>query len=139
MTDKKNYTKGDLRYWQTRVHTKNEHNWNCFFQHDGERKHLSLPRASGSAELSAKTRRLFAAGKAKEIYAFLKANGWTATLAKFWPKAETPDNPNEVTVGAFIDAAHKNCKMDNRTRTGYETCFRRIVSDIFGISGDRYD
>jgi hypothetical protein len=52
-----------------------------------------------------------AAIKARDIYVFLKANGWEATLAKFKPESDVVPRLN-VTVGEFLTAV-KN--------TGFET------------------
>jgi integrase len=136
---KKKHSKGSKLYWQDRVHSVNGHNWNCFFMHRGERKHLSLPLPANEQKLSAQSRRAYAGDRAQEIYTFLKAHGWTETMAKFWPKTVDAKILG-TTVGDFLQAVSKNVKMDNRTLTGYQTCLRRIVSDVFEISGgDRYD
>jgi integrase len=44
-----------------------------------------------------------------------------------------------LALGEFLQAVRENCSMENGTRTGYETCLRRIVSDIFKIDGQRHD
>ncbi len=44
-----------------------------------------------------------AAVKARDIYVFLKANGWDAALAKFKPEAERASHL-ELTVGAYLEA-----------------------------------
>jgi hypothetical protein len=78
-----------------------------------------------------------AAQRAADIYISLRANGWEQTLQKF--RKTKAEKQVDVTVGEFLQAVRKNCRMEDRTRTGYETCLRRIVSDVFKIQGDRYD
>lgn len=124
-------TKEDSRYWEARIHTSNGgQNWNCFFQHQGERKHLSIPPSVQA--FSAKTKKQLAAEKAKEIYQSLKANGWPVTLAKYWSKTAT-EKKTDVTVGEFLDAVKGHCQIKAGTLTGYTTCFRRIVGDVFNF------
>ena len=120
MSQRTKYPKSDLRHWQAKIH-KSTHNWTCFFQKDGVRKHLSLNTASKEV----------AAAKAREIHRYLIANGWQMTLEKFRPKSARQSG---LTIGQFLAAVRNNCEFAQRTRLEYESCLKRIVSDIFRIS-----
>jgi integrase len=130
------YSKSDDRYWKRRIYKsvstrdgKENKNYSCAFQFGGPegRKWLSL----GTADKSK------AAKKAKAIYKSLTTNGWEVTLAKFKPAMTK--KKIDITVGEFLNAVRENCQLATGTQISYETCLRRIVSDIFKISGDRYD
>lgn len=127
-------SKSTLQYWEKRIYKgvstrdgKLNNNWSCAFQFGNRRMWMSLGTPIKSE----------AAIKARKIHLSLQNVGWELTLAKFKPAMT--EKKTDVTVGEFLDAVRENCKMETGTRTGYETCLRRIVSDIFKISGDRYD
>lgn len=77
-----------------------------------------------------------AASKAKEIYIFLKANGWGATLEKYRPKSDTVDR-NQLTVGQFLSAVTKTHHLSAGTLRNYTNCLRTIVSGVFGIKSSK--
>jgi integrase len=81
-----------------------------------------------------------AAKKAKEIFTFLDANGWPATLAKFKPDSGTAPRLN-LTVGDYLQAVHGIGHLRPRTFLNYQNCFRTLVSEAFGVKGDdsKYD
>lgn len=98
------------------------------FQHLGQR--ASFPMGSSDADS--------AAASARDIYIFLKANGWDATLAKFKPKAATKD---VLTVGDYLKTVRETGKLRLRTFLNYENCFRSILANVFGIKNTaaKYD
>ena len=81
-----------------------------------------------------------AAVKARDIYVFLKANGWDAALAKFKPESDIAPRLN-LTVGGFLNAVKATGYLRLRTFLNYQNCLRTIVSEIFGVRTDesKYD
>lgn len=81
-----------------------------------------------------------AANNAKEIFVFLDANGWEATLAKFKPDSEAAARLN-ITVGDYLRMVNNTGELRVRTFLNYQNCFRTIVSEAFGVRGDdsKYD
>jgi len=81
-----------------------------------------------------------AAEDAKQIFIFLKANGWEKTLQKFKPDCEAK---LQVTVGDYLKAVDQTRKLRPRTFDNYRRCFRTIVAEVFGIrpkkSESKYD
>lgn len=72
-----------------------------------------------------------AAGKARDIYRLLVANGWEAVNEQYKPKPkEFSESP---TLGEFFQAVEKNVAFNPKTFASYCRRFRTIVSDIFGI------
>jgi integrase len=76
-----------------------------------------------------------AAKKAKELFTFLEANGWDATLAKFKPESSAAPRLN-LTVGDYLDAVNETGYLGVRTFLNYQNCFRTILSELFGVRGD---
>lgn len=91
-------------------------------QHGGRREFFGLNTTSQDA----------AAVKARDIFTFLKANGWDATLAKFKPDADGQAKL-DVTVGDYLSAVDGTRKLRNRTFLNYRNCLRTIVAEAFGI------
>ena len=91
-------------------------------QHGGKRHRWSL--ASPNREA--------AAGRAKEIYLFVQANGWEMALAKFRPqfRKEKKQNP---TVGEFLDELKARADAKAKTLEDYARAFRTIVAAVAGI------
>jgi len=81
-----------------------------------------------------------AAKKAKEVYMFLEANGWDSTLSKFKPESAIAPQLN-LTVGVYLGAVKKTGLLRLRTFLNYQNCLRTILSELFGVRGDksRYD
>jgi integrase len=77
-----------------------------------------------------------AAKKAKEVFTFLEANGWDATLAKFKPDGNGAPT-NTLTVGEYLRAIRDTGKLRLRTFLNYENCLHTIVAGIFGVKHDR--
>ncbi len=74
-----------------------------------------------------------AATKAKEIYTFLIANGWSGALAEYKPKEETAD---VSTVGDLVAKATKNAEVRPLTLRQYIGALRKVVGSINGINSD---
>ena len=74
-----------------------------------------------------------AATKAKEIYTFLNANGWSGALAEYKPKEETAD---VATVGDLVAKATKNAEVRPLTLRQYIGALRKVVGAINGINSD---
>jgi integrase len=129
------FSKTDVRFWQDRLFRETYRNngrlhktshWSARIQHQGRRERFPLYTPNKAA----------AAAKARDIYLFLAANGWEATLARY-RKAKVvaaPGNSEEpCTVGEFLEAIFLT--TTNRTTVeGYAKSLRQIVSDIFGLS-----
>jgi integrase len=134
------FPKSDIRHWYKSVFRRRY-------------RHNEGPRYVGhySVQLSFRHRReefalltankSAAAARAKEIFEFLRANGWEATIAKFksTPKIEDPSAVN--TVGDFIEAVQATTTSTrSRTLPEYVRSFRRIVANAFGIDdAGKYD
>jgi integrase len=91
-------------------------------QHGGRREFFALT----------STNQDVAARKAVEIFTFLKANGWDATLAKFKPDAQG-EVKLDVTIGDFLSAVEATRRLRTRTFVNYRNCLRTIVAETFGI------
>lgn len=63
-----------------------------------------------------------AAKKAKEVFTFLEANGWDATLAKFKPESDVAPRLN-LTVGQYLSAVKDTSYLRLRTFLNYQNCF----------------
>lgn len=119
-----------VEYWKERLYRKSftrggvrreVPEWSVRLQHLGRREAFALASTNASV----------AATKAKEIAAFLEANGWDATLAKFKPsqiaKAEI------CTVGEFLSDVAKRSHLKPMTVRRYAVKLRKMVSDIAGL------
>lgn len=99
--------------------------WQVRLFHVGKESWFNLATANQAA----------AAVKARDIYLFLKANGWEAALAKFKPESDAAPRLN-LTVGDFLKAVKSTGHLRLRTFLNYQNCFRTIVSEIFGVRSD---
>ena len=81
------------------------------------------------------TNQSVAAKKAKEIFTFLEANGWTAALAKFKPDMEV--SKDGCTVGAFLDQVKAVSGLKAGTFEIYAKKFRSLVAGVFKIEGGK--
>lgn len=80
------------------------------------------------------TNRAAAAVQALEVFRFLKANGWKATLAKFKPECETRLN---TTIGDYLSAVQGlNC-LRQRTFLNYQNGLRTIAAEVLGVKPDK--
>jgi integrase len=133
------FPKSDIRHWYKSVfrrryrHNKDSRHVGHYsvqlsFRH--RREEFALPTANKSA----------AAARAKEIFEFLRANGWEATIAKFKPDPRlAPDQEGVIgTVGEFIAAVQATTtSVRPRTLAEYIRSFRRIVAGAFAIDEPR--
>jgi integrase len=128
------FPKSDIRHWQRSVfrrrysHNKRSRQVGHYsvqltFQH--RREEFALGTANKTA----------AAGRAKEIFEFLRANGWEATIAIFKPTPKQAVGEGVIsTAGEFIQAVQAtNPSVRARTQAEYIRSFRRIVAGAFGI------
>ena len=77
-----------------------------------------------------------AAAKARDIYVFLIANGWAATIAKYKPASEVAKRIH-LTVGEFLNAVENSGYLLIGTFLNYQNCFRTIISEAFGLKKDK--
>lgn len=137
--DRAALSKTDVRYWQRVIfqatYRKNGSkrtvaHWSAKIQHAHRRETISLETPNRAA----------AAAKARDIYLFLKANGWNETLAKFKPSRRTPKS-QVVTVGEFLEAVSTQFGGKRKTIDDYARAFRRIIAGIFEIdaAASKYD
>ena len=134
------FGKADLRYWKDalfqQTYKQGEHLVECRdysvrIMHKGRRAIFSLGTQNENT----------ASGKAKEIYEFLKAMGWDATLAKYKEKGTGTYKKSATTVGEFFETVMVNSKARPKTFGGYCKAFRTIVAAICKIDGghEKYD
>ena len=121
------YAKTDVRYWRQALTRTvwdggEAKTFSIQVQHLGRRVRFPL-RQSGE---------FAAAERAKEIYLFLLANGWDATLAKFKPEAVK--KLKAPTVGEFLAAAQAVANVAPGTFNTYAVKFRSIVAGVVGIT-----
>jgi hypothetical protein len=121
------FAKTDVRYWRqaltrTAWDGGEAKTFSIQVQHLGRRVRFPL-RQSGE---------FAAAERAKEIYLFLLANGWDATLTKFKP--EIAPKRKAPTVGEFLAAAKAVTSVAPGTFNTYAVKFRGIVAGVVGIS-----
>jgi integrase len=134
------FPKSDIRHWYKSVfrrryrHNKGSryvghYSVQLSFRH--RREEFALLTANKSA----------AAARAKEIFEFLRANGWEATIAKFKSTPKIEDDCAVSTVGDFIEAVQASTTSTrSRTLAEYIRSFRRIVAGAFGIDdAGKYD
>jgi integrase len=141
LTTSSRFAKSDIRYWQAavfqRVRTRGgtrqaSKHFSVQLMAGGKRREFNLGVSNKSV----------AAQKAREIYEYLKVNGWDATLAAFKAVETRGNEPRGVsTVGDFIRAIEETTPARNRTVVEYIRRFRQIVAEMFGIETDnsKYD
>lgn len=121
-------SKSDSRYWLEKGRLFKNHgaaDYSCRFTALKRREHFSL----GSSN------RRTAAAKAAEIYSFIQAQGWEATLERYKPSMA--DAIEETTVGMLIKEASRLSSARQQSLNAYTKAFRRIVSEIKGIKVQR--
>jgi integrase len=106
-------------------------NWMAAFSHQGKRESLSLETSNHEA----------AAARAKDLFIYLKANGWDKWREQFKPQSVKKDQPqSDATVGAYLQTARVvllDGGCDPKTFQQYSQCLRHVAADIQGI-GDRF-
>ena len=130
------FSKTDVRYWKERIFkpvyhragiTRESPNWAVEIQHGGNRHRWSLASPNRDA----------AAARAREIYLFVRANGWEMALAKFRPQS-TREKKQNATVGEFLGELKARADAKAKTLEDYARAFRTIVAAVAGIqSGGR--
>jgi hypothetical protein len=126
-------SKTDLRFWKKKIFKPE------YRRSDGTRRRST----NYAVEISFRGRRLkwsletpnqeAAAARAKEIYIFVQANGWDATLARYRPKKEPPATRPDITIDEFLGEVRAASQLKESTLNSYAEAFRRIVADIAGI------
>jgi integrase len=134
------FPKSDIRYWYKSVFRRR-------YRHNETSRHVGhycvqlqfRRRREEFALLTAN--KAAAAARAKEIFEFLRANGWEATIAKFKANSKRADDNAVRTVGDFIEAVQATTTSTrSRTLPEYVRSFRRIVASTFGIDdAGKYD
>jgi integrase len=136
------YPKTDVRYWQKTIfrRTYRKDGQGFLVSHYSARVQYGGRRAFFALEGQG-LNRAAAADHAREIYLFLLANGWEATLAKYKPSPIKSAEGACSTVGDFIDQIKATGASRGRTLEDYIRSFRHVVADIFAISGgtSKYD
>jgi integrase len=124
------WPKGDLRYWQARIYRpsyrdKGELKTSGLYvvqlEHRGRRTTFPL----GSSN------RRSAATRAREIYRVILAEGREAALSRYKKRAK---RACPLTVGEYLAISEQFLSVRQRTFGGYARSFRKIVSDIAGLS-----
>lgn len=120
-------SKADSRYWLIgkRLALHDSANYSIQLSKQGQRAWFPLGTPNKKT----------AAAKAVEIYSFMQANGWKATLEHYKPKAAS--KVESVTVGALITTACHISSARRESLNAYTKAFRRIVSEIKGIKSNR--
>jgi integrase len=140
LTAPQRFAKSDIRYWQAAVFQRVRNR-------GGTRqasKHFSVQLMAGGRREEFNlgvSNKSVAAHKAREIYEYLKVNGWEATLATYKVVETRAEQRGVSTVGEFIRAIEETTPARNRTTTEYIRRFRQIVAEIFAIEADssKYD
>ena len=83
--------------------------------------------------------RELAAGRARDWFVYLSANGWTAFLAKYRepvrPASSSPESAprTDLTVGEYLTAVRTGSDLAHKTLADHEGCLRLIVSEIMAM------
>jgi integrase len=120
-------SKADSRYWMVgkRLALHDSANYSIQLSKQGQRAWFPLGTPNKKS----------AAAKASEIYSFMQAHGWQATLDRYKPKAAS--KVEVVTVGMLITKACNISSARRESLDAYTKAFRRIVSEIKGIKSNR--
>jgi integrase len=111
--------KNDLRYWGTRIFLPpGAANYHVEIQRRGARHKLSLETPNKEA----------AAGRARELYESVRANGWEAALSLQRPAMAK--KKTDCTIGEFLEALHRTADARKETIEGYAVALRKIVGDL---------
>ncbi len=130
--------KTDVRYWQSKL-------FKPWYTRDGEKRELDryavkIQYLGQRVNFALTPNKAAAAARAKEIYVYLTANGWDATLARFKPKSQVALKTH-ATVGDFLEELGKKAELNPKTFVSYAIAFRKILADAFEIPGgnERFD
>jgi integrase len=105
--------------------------WSVRLQHLSDRTTFSLGTSNKPA----------AAARARDIYLFMLAHRWQATLEEFKSQAPVAERKSDATLGEFLAELKTVADLKAKTLEGYAISMRTIVSQTFGIDGGkaRYD
>jgi integrase len=130
-------SKTELAFWKRRIFKP------TYRRSDGNQ----VAAANFAVEISFRGRRIkwslatpnreAAAARAKELFLFLQANGWEATLARYRPKEAAPPKAADITVAEFLSEVEALQRLSSRTFADYARALRRIVSGIAGIPSSK--
>jgi integrase len=81
------------------------------------------------------TNRQAAAIQALDVFRFLKANGWPATLAKYKPEVQTVKL--NATIGDYLAAVRDTNRLRSRTFLNYQNALRTIAAEAFTVKLDK--
>jgi integrase len=139
---KQRFSKTDHRYWISKVFKAvgiregkrlESSIWSVRLQHESGR--TTFPLDTGNREA--------AAARARDIYLFLRANGWEQTLQEFKNKSPIceSETKSDATLGEFLEELKRVADLKPKTLESYAIAFRTIVSQIFRIHGgkERFD
>jgi hypothetical protein len=133
MKNLSHFPKTDIRFWQRAVFRQSyTRNGKSFLTKAWAMKVAHEGRPLGTLN------KAVAAATARDIYLFLAANGWEAAVARFKKTKRVAGERNTeraITLGEFLDAVFR-VSTSRSTIEGYATAFRKIVADLFGLSGD---
>jgi integrase len=106
--------------------------WSVRLQSQGDRTTFPLDTSNREA----------AAARARDIYLFMRVNGWETTIQEFKAKSLLPKPPaapteSDPTLGEFLAEVKSVTDLKAKTLEGYAISFRTIVSQIFGIDGGK--
>jgi len=129
------YPKDDERHWQQRVfhqkhtsrtgETYSDKTYSVQINHGGRRRTFQLGIAN----------KKMAGKKAREVYQFLKVNGWESTIDQYTSKKA--EQPNVTRVGDLLRVYGELADVPEKTAANYARVFRTIVAEIRGIAGDK--
>jgi integrase len=136
------YSKTDHRYWISKLFKPRKLRkgkryespfWCVRLQHESGRTTFPLETSNKGA----------AAARARDVYVFMLANGWQATLQQFKGKSQIlpAEIKSDATLGEFLAELKSVADLKPKTLESYAIAFRTIVSQIFNIDGgkERFD
>jgi len=125
----RSFSRGDARYWTVAGRLFKDHgvaDYSCRFSFRGKRAQVCL-NTSNQRE---------AAKRAAELFETVARDGWEAGLAPYRPPADNISSAS-LTVGTFIDTACRISSARSQSLDAYAKAFRRIVSEIKGLTHER--
>ena len=123
------FSKNDPRYWEKKIYfpTKKLEDrvyeakiYHVRIQHQKRRKEFSTDESSKRA----------AGKRALDIYTFLRANDWDATVEKFCHNHDDSYPSTNLTVGEYLSLVEERSHLNPQTFKDYTVKFRRLVADI---------
>ncbi len=118
-------SKNDPRFWESRVVRRSGSLFSVRIGHLKRRDWFN----------TGETRKYQAALKAREIYFYLRSNGWDKALAKYKQKGEP--RMREPTLGEFFEAIRNHSTRNENTLNIYFSKFCTLAAEINGIHKTR--